>query len=113
LIFLFKNSIERKIGIEVFGFHFQKHSRTDLTTDSVAMGGAEDSDYYTPEDTQTTILSPLCSEKVNPTSNFQYILPIFFKPSSEKFVRPEQIQRESNIHTFGRHQGIVGHFTAR
>jgi hypothetical protein len=42
----------------------QKHSRPDLTTDGT-LAGAEDSDYYTPEDTQTTILSPLCSEKVS------------------------------------------------
>ena len=27
-------------------------------------GGAEDSDYYTPEDPHTTILSPLCPDKV-------------------------------------------------
>lgn len=26
--------------------------------------GADDSDYYTPEDPHTTILSPLCPEKV-------------------------------------------------
>lgn len=44
----------------------QKKSRPILTTDNDAiLAGAEDSeDYYTPEDPHTTILSPLCPEKV-------------------------------------------------
>lgn len=35
------------------------------------LAAADDSDYYTPEDPHTTILSPLCPEKVR-TKNFQY-----------------------------------------
>lgn len=34
-----------------------------IDTENVVIG-AEDSDYYTPEDPHTTILSPLCPEKV-------------------------------------------------
>lgn len=34
---------------------------------------ADDSDYYTPEDPHTTILSPLCPEKVRPNQkSYQY-----------------------------------------
>lgn len=34
-----------------------------IDTENVVIG-ADDSDYYTPEDPHTTILSPLCPEKV-------------------------------------------------
>ncbi|XP_037025658.1 E3 ubiquitin-protein ligase MGRN1 isoform X3 [Bradysia coprophila] len=45
--------------------HDEKKTRPILTTDNDAsLAGAEDSDYYTPEDPHTTILSPLCPEKV-------------------------------------------------
>lgn len=46
----------------------QKKSRTSLASDNdVSTGVAgvgEDSDYYTPEDPHTTILSPVSHEKV-------------------------------------------------
>lgn len=50
----------------LFWFWIQKKSRPSLVaTDGEAMlAGAEDSDYYTPEEPHTTILSPLCPEKV-------------------------------------------------
>ncbi|CAD7091813.1 unnamed protein product [Hermetia illucens] len=43
----------------------RKRNRPALPADGdgVILAGAEDSDYYTPEDPQTTILSPLCPEK--------------------------------------------------
>lgn len=36
----------------------------ELKEGSLVVGTADDSDYYTPEDPQTTILSPLFSEDV-------------------------------------------------
>lgn len=46
----------------------EKKSRPILTTDNdTILAGAEDSDYYTPEDPHTTILSPLCPEKTKTT----------------------------------------------
>lgn len=36
----------------------------DADTDPNIICTTEDSDYFTPEDTHTTILSPLCPDKV-------------------------------------------------
>uniref|UniRef100_W8C8P2 Uncharacterized protein n=2 Tax=Ceratitis capitata TaxID=7213 RepID=W8C8P2_CERCA len=40
-----------------------KKSTSGSNAESVAGGNADDSDYYTPEDTQNSILSPLCPDR--------------------------------------------------